>query len=903
MPDIATVAFAVDSTALDRARGALKELNLEAGKTDALMKQFQARAKDSNLSVDELAKNYVKAQKGQQDLQKETASTNEALKKTTDAAKQASAAKKELNDSLRTLSRSATLLPGPLGMIARGLGGFSSGGFTSATVGIYGTVAAFAALSAVTYKAVEAYAKFEAQQARVANALAASGRGGSGLTAGLVESSVRGNAASGTQSTDDLRATSASILRFRVVSEENFDAVMKAAKDLAATGFADLKGAADAIGKSMQNPIAAGEAFTAMGLKLSDATQNAANEALGLGNKAEAARIILKAWSDQVSGSDARAAETLSGAWGRFGNELGKTAENVGGAVAAMLLLKEMLDGLAGAMKGYNDELDRNRKAQEDFKLTGKFRPPGEFGKAPSGMSADLGFSDISPNKLGAAAGLGDIGKVSETVLLVQERTARAAVEAAKLREAWGGVTDEEAKALQTLQDQIAIASARTEQERMIVQHAIAERTARLEGATATNAILQADMQRQLVVAQINASLDQQLQSLQEQAEVLQGATQVEQARIKAAQEYDKAVKAGGDSLKAGAVAAQTIANARQQQDAQEMASAEAQAAQASQQRANSNARAAQNAQREADEMDRIIAANREKARIDAFIPSGIQYSELYTRKDGGKSQFNPEGYTSLTKQAGDALWAAMKSFGEGNFEQVADLSNSGFTSFRPTSSFLSRTRNDALNYSVDNAFGGGLGAGGAIGSLLGPDSGLASDIPEMVQNTAAMLSRLTGLLPEDQQIGSIRGQIGILQQQPATLAREELLKQLNDRLAQLTEASEENTDALRTSADPLFSQGHEYLNSLRIGYYKAATGLEGIVGGSGGTDSTEVRMMLTPGEHLKVTPKGQANDNSRTVTQNITFNMMEGGSTPTDRFTRRQRVQGYTAALARAAA
>lgn len=129
----------------------------------------------------------------------------------------------------------------------------------------------------------------------------------------------------------------------------------------------------------------------------------------------------------------------------------------------------------------------------------------------------------------------------------------------------------------------------------------------------------------------------------------------------------------------------------------------------------------------------------------------------------------------------------------------------------------------------------------------------------------------------------------------------------LNDNLARMTEAlnkaaeaTNNNTEALSISLDPLFSQGHDYLNSLRIGYYKAATGLSGIVAGSGSGDKTPVHMMLQPGELLEVTPKdqvGRGNTSTSTVAndnrkyQSFTF---IGSMSSRDRMTARQQSQGF---------
>ncbi len=143
------------------------------------------------------------------------------------------------------------------------------------------------------------------------------------------------------------------------------------------------------------------------------------------------------------------------------------------------------------------------------------------------------------------------------------------------------------------------------------------------------------------------------------------------------------------------------------------------------------------------------------------------------------------------------------------------------------------------------------------------------------------------------------------LNSQPETVARDELIKQLTDSLKQLTSATNDNTSAIQAQLDPLMSQGHSYLDQLKIGYYHAASGMDATVQGNGGTDSVPVHMMLTPGERLQVTPPGGrttiANDNKKVVTQYITFNL-QGDNSSSAPLSVRQRAQGYIAAAARAA-
>lgn len=115
--------------------------------------------------------------------------------------------------------------------------------------------------------------------------------------------------------------------------------------------------------------------------------------------------------------------------------------------------------------------------------------------------------------------------------------------------------------------------------------------------------------------------------------------------------------------------------------------------------------------------------------------------------------------------------------------------------------------------------------------------------------------------------------------------------KENNDALKDLTAAVEANTEA---SLNPLYSGR----GALKLGYYKAATGLEGVVQGSGGVDSVPINVMATPGEHIKFTPPGQTNDNhsqSKTIIQNNNTNIVFNDvKTSGARRSKRQFAQGF---------
>lgn len=297
-----------------------------------------------------------------------------------------------------------------------------------------------------------------------------------------------------------------------------------------------------------------------------------------------------------------------------------------------------------------------------------------------------------------------------------------------------------------------------------------------------------------------------------------------------------------------------------------------------------------------------------------AALRGAVLTAGLFQKDDGSFSQFDPKGYESTTTASAIALTQATQAYGQGGFEKDPnDIYGYGI-SFQPNSqgkSFMANNAANASNFAFSENISGGqeFAVNQAVRALLNPEqgsSGLTSIYPETMQAVSAKIDRYLNLRPEEEQAKFIKEELEVLKKAPDTLEREELTHALNERLEQLTKAVDDNTDALQAKLDPLFSQGHDFLDKLRIGYYKAAAGLEGIVGGSGGADSQRFVMDLTPGELVQITPPGQqpskvSNDNSKNVTQHITFNIKDSSSS-TGRLTTRQRLQGYIGAAARAA-
>lgn len=260
----------------------------------------------------------------------------------------------ETRRAFRALAQEANLIGGPLGQMIRDTGILTVGsmrlgaGITVATVGI-------AASTAAIYLSVGAYVELEKHQATINNQLSLT-KSASGETAASLEDMAKRLRASGTQSIEGIRGAQQELLKFKAVGGDAFERVLKLSKDIAATGFVDLKTAAVAVASAFKEPAKASDFLEAAGLKLSVAEQRLVTDLSNAGRAAEAQRVMFNALSKQVAGADAVAADTLSGAWGRVTAAGGGTLEVWGKAIAEALRLKEGLDALAGALDGLSKE-------------------------------------------------------------------------------------------------------------------------------------------------------------------------------------------------------------------------------------------------------------------------------------------------------------------------------------------------------------------------------------------------------------------------------------------------------------------------------------------------------------------------------------------------------------------
>lgn len=523
------------------------------------------------------------------------------------------------------------------------------------------------------------------------------------------------------------------------------------------------------------------------------------------------------------------------------------------------------------------------------------------------------------------------------------------------------------------LKDQLEIAKAVTGQEKLAAQERATYNRVLAETGNHERAAAEASLQRQVSQAQINSQAEQTLQSMRDQFAVASAVTGADRIRAQARATYNQLVRQGVSDEKAGAIASQQQANAFAQVNAQArerlltLKDQEAVAgAVTGWDRIQAQAAATYNQlRREGVTHANAMAvaeqqvANGVAAATAAVVQQTISLQEqtalIEARRVGAEAAVAAEIAYNRAIRDGAQEWAArdLARATEANVDArnrkpavqpsaelypgLNALSQQGYVQGELTllgAGNLTQTTK-GLEYSFDRMLQLGGNYGSALDRLFQGNIGSVGGLMGRFDFNQAipLVERVVDLLPESQQASQIERILGEVGKQAQTVERDELIARLNDKLDDLRKATDENTDATLGLSE-IYSAGH---SALRIGFYDegersvlydpskpqalpssatypgvpvhAATGFEGVVGGSGGTDSQMFNLFATPGEHISIrTPSQQrtidallrnaaatarSQPTQQTVVQNFNFNV-KGESGLGDRRTRRQITEGF---------
>lgn len=428
-----------------------------------------------------------------------------------------------------------------------------------------------------------------------------------------------------------------------------------------------------------------------------------------------------------------------------------------------------------------------------------------------------------------------------------------------QLKEAYGGVSSQTAIALQSLQGELAVASQRTVQGQIQAQYQATINSLLVQGVSAEEATSVAAAQRAVSEERVYQSMQKAVDASRDQVALYAAQGTADEASVKAKIAYRNAIDAGADSTQAAIIANNTgaVAAAQWAEQAQKIA------------------QAYEDAQRAAE------AAQ--------YADAGGSFGS-FQRKDGitGVSvETFPYWQKQLLQQASVAPLG------------VTDQINSILGKGKGINSALSSAKglkagtvtNNPADY-LEAMWGLQPGQLGLSKSTNINDSDIIGQVQQLYDLKNSQTSDASV------KTANLQEEMAWLQSRPETLARDQAI-------AQLTQAMNSNTDATganTASLNPLYNGR----SALKVGYYKAANGLDMMAQGPTSGDQVPFHAMVNGGERIRITRAGEddsastaaGNDNSKTVVNHNTFNFGSSQS-GSNRRNARQVAQGYGQTMA----
>lgn len=262
-----------------------------------------------------------------------------------------------LRNVFRDVAGSLAVLQGPLGPIA-GRFGFLGTMIGRAGVGIAGFGVAVAGLVLSANEAIDAFAD-EEKQLLTLNAVLRATAGAAGQTMQSLNE-LEQSISTTTMATDDqVRSAETLLLTFRSISGTEFPRTLKAAQDLAATGFGSIEGNVRQLGRALEDPIRGLDALRRSGVTFSASQREVIKNLVETGQQASAQREVLKAIEIQVGGAGAAQASGTSGAFHQLSEAVNNVTVAFGEWISKTLRIPEAARAAAAGLNAMVDSGDK----------------------------------------------------------------------------------------------------------------------------------------------------------------------------------------------------------------------------------------------------------------------------------------------------------------------------------------------------------------------------------------------------------------------------------------------------------------------------------------------------------------------------------------------------------------
>ncbi|MDP3417844.1 MAG: hypothetical protein Q8S40_17845, partial [Falsiroseomonas sp.] len=193
-----------------------------------------------------------------------------------------------------------------------------------------------------------------------------------GATAGLTGQQIRDIAqdlaATTLASTRGVEEAAQQLLTFRSISGDTFGRTLRAAQDLAATGFGTLGSSAVQLGKALEDPVRGVSALAEVGVSFTSSQRAMIKSLVEAGEAAEAQRLILAAVEAQVGGAGRAEAGGLAGAYDTLGQNVENFLTQVGN-LGPLQLATGAISALAAVVGALNDGLTALRRVYTPAEL------------------------------------------------------------------------------------------------------------------------------------------------------------------------------------------------------------------------------------------------------------------------------------------------------------------------------------------------------------------------------------------------------------------------------------------------------------------------------------------------------------------------------------------------------
>ncbi|MCP1832839.1 phage tail length tape measure family protein [Bradyrhizobium sp. USDA 4545] len=482
-----------------------------------------------------------------------------------------------------------------------------------------------------------------------------------------------------------------------------------------------------------------------------------------------------------------------------------------------------------------------------------------------------------------------------------------------QISESWGNVDQQTALALQAAQNQLPVLQAVGGAAKIAAQATADYKNLMDQGKTSTEAAALAASNQAAALAQVNSNAQQTLASLRDQYAVASAYTVQQQITAQGQATFNQLVREGVDAVTAESVATQQVANARAQvyeqmekavQASRDQVALAQTAGTADQIGVKAAIARRQALDAGADSTQAAIIANNAGAVAAAQWADQAQrmaqaYEDAERAASKGSFDFSPD--PKLTEKTG----ATVETIPYWIKQRLQDASVAPPDVLGRINLSLGNGKGiDATLTSIKGLKAGTTtnNPGAAIEPFLGFEAGQLGLSKSTTISDQDIISQVQALyeLKNSQTTddavkkANLQEELAWLQSRPETLARDQAIAQLIQAINNNTDATSANT----VSLNPLYN-GRD---ALKIGYYKAASGLDLIAQGPTSGDQVPFHAMINGGERVKImTAAEQAamtsnNDNRRNTTINISLPPAKNSSA---RRVQRQYAQGFGQAMA----